>query len=1304
MASHKTIFVHDADLHLFPVRHRASQGTPRICEKASERITVAKYVAICLVLSFGMVGALVCARSWSTTARARQDFRRTRIRGSRPIFLDTEQSLELYLPEDVQKDWAMYSPYYPSGDYVHPPTGCIVSQVNLIQRHGARFPTSGSGKRIAETVGKLTALSEYVDEKLDFLHNFTYDLGTDDLIPFGAAQSFDAAGVEFERYSRLVSKENPPFVRAASSQRVVDTATNWTAGFAHASMMEVVPQLDLIISEDGNVTLDNSMCPDAGDSDAQTDEWLAVYAPPITNRLNDGAPGANLTDADTYNLMSLCPFHTLFTESPSPFCDLFTDDDFDGFGYSGDLNKFYTTGYGQKLGRVQGVGYVNELLARLTHNPVQDNTQTNRTLDSSPDTFPLNRTFYADFSHDNEMIAIYSALGLFEQYQLPNESLDPSEPDPERTWITWKLVPFSARMVVEKLQCHAPAKDYVRIFVNDAMQTLEFCGGVTGMCSLHAFVNSQGYSRNDDLCKQLPTTVFAIADMPLVDGIQDYFESAENYVHASLSAVSAEMPMISEALHRLWVDVSRFGPTLPDIRLPGLGDFEVPAPPPPPPPPPQSLWDKSAEWISEHPWKASSLGVGIAGVGLLVGYGNVRARRNARLRRRVHASGERRQVVVILGGDIPLALPLILDLEKKGYIVIASVATPEAADEIENKSGGYPATIPIFLRSLASTLSRRFPINAPGDPHASPATFPYIHSIISLLTLPSTYAPPPAPLEHLHLRSDYLSYLNATHFTPLQVIQALLPLLRTGASRARDAAANGANKRSIIFCMPAAEAHVGLSFAAAHAMSAAATLRGAEVLRREIRLAALTGTSESMSDIKVVVVDVGAIEVPVIVKRPRLTYDARQAMDSWTPSEKLAYGPAYESILVEGHRYGVPRKPTHIRVFVDGLTAVVDGGHARSSTIFEFCLAMTYAMASYFPTSILDIVLNLPHFLLSVRNALLPVPPRVTVPSSLQAAAPPVPPAPAPTSAPVPAPAPAPAAATVTAPKNLDPVGEKEGEDSAATSEQELDISETGSEADVESNAGDVTSNTLSTPESSPETKTSLLCQLSQIDHGISHSRVLVSGSSDEGVSLWLVPSVIERLPLERLASQLRPSNPSLKSSSYPTFTPHITLASLPTDTDTLALRESIPIARSSIPVKFSSLVAGPVYFRSVYMAIQLSPALASLHAEIHSKLGIEPRTPSFPHMSLFYIDDEDAKGGERERMVKVMADKGVVSVTVEDGQSGVILDCGAADVNSSNQLKLVGFTGSEIWMVKCEGPVEEWQVLDKIVLATSKH
>ncbi|TFK33287.1 histidine phosphatase superfamily [Crucibulum laeve] len=391
--------------------------------------------------------------------------------------------------------WAMYSPYFPAAEYREPPARCEITQVNIIQRHGARFPTSGASKGIIAAVTKLKSATHYTDTKFDFLKNFTYALGTDDLVPFGALQSMQSGRNVVMRYPELVSPKDLPFVRSSSGQRVVDSATNWTSGWFLATGER--PPLSVILAEDRNDTLDDNMCPNAGGSDVQTEAWINVFTPPIAERLNAKAPGANLTFDDVYSLMTLCPFETVATEKLSRFCDLFSRDEFRQFEYFGDLDKYYNTGYGQALGRVQGVGYVNELLARLTGTPVRDNTQTNRTLDSSPITFPLNHSIYADFSHDNQMIAIYAAIGLFEQAV----ALDPTTPDPKRNWLASKLVPFSAKMVTEKLVCadgKGKGKEYVRMLVNDALQPLKFCGAdKDGLCELQAFVKSQAYARSD---------------------------------------------------------------------------------------------------------------------------------------------------------------------------------------------------------------------------------------------------------------------------------------------------------------------------------------------------------------------------------------------------------------------------------------------------------------------------------------------------------------------------------------------------------------------------------------------------------------------------------------------------------------------------------------------------------------------------------------------------------------------------------------------------------------------------------------
>lgn len=67
-------------------------------------------------------------------------------------------------------------------------------------------------------------------------------------------------------------------------------------------------------------------------------------------------------------------------------------------------------------------------------------------------------------------------------------------------------------------------------------------------------------------------------------------------------------------------------------------------------------------------------------------------------------------VPVVLGGDTPLALPLIQDLEKNGFIVVTSVATPEAADELESRCNGYVRALvldPVEVTCLFPVTLRR---------------------------------------------------------------------------------------------------------------------------------------------------------------------------------------------------------------------------------------------------------------------------------------------------------------------------------------------------------------------------------------------------------------------------------------------------------------------------------------------------------------------------------------------------------------------------------------------------------------------
>lgn len=138
--------------------------------------------------------------------------------------------------------------------------------------------------------------------------------------------------------------------------------------------------------------------------------------------------------------------------------------------------------------------------------------------------------------------------------------------------------------------------------------------------------------------------------IPSRDQIDGYITSVEELVVSSYEFVT-DIDAINDSVHRLWMHVSRFGPPeMPDIRLPSLGRYEVPAPPPPPPPPPATAWYEGvADWASRNKALVGTVCVGAVGAGLLAGYSAstyTKARAKLRRARTVGSSGSTRRLVV----------------------------------------------------------------------------------------------------------------------------------------------------------------------------------------------------------------------------------------------------------------------------------------------------------------------------------------------------------------------------------------------------------------------------------------------------------------------------------------------------------------------------------------------------------------------------------------------------------------------------------------------------------------------------------
>ncbi|KAI4207105.1 MAG: hypothetical protein LQ348_000689 [Seirophora lacunosa] len=404
------------------------------------------------------------------------------------------------------------------------PTSCEITFAQVLSRHGARDPTASKTKLYRRTIQKLQDNVKQFSGKYSFLTNFTYSLGADQLTVFGERQMIHSGMAFYGRYKKLAT-QSIPFIRASGEARVVQSAQNFSQGFHDAKSTDHkvdanYPYPILVIPE-GNafnntwvtvVAADHGLCTafegsqpyQSIGSNAQK-TFLGTFLPTITERLNADLSPANLSTTDTINIMDLCPFTTVASPigATSSFCGLFTDDEWHHYDYYQTLGKYYGYGPGNPLGPSQGIGFANELVARMTGRPVDDHTAVNHTLDNNAATFPLDNPLYVDVSHDNDMTAIFSAMGLYNGTgDLCNTSIETTRQTGGYS-AAW-TVPFSGRAYFEKMRCRGEKEELVRIIVNDRVLSLKTCGGDDlGRCTLSKFVRSLSFAAeggNWDMC------------------------------------------------------------------------------------------------------------------------------------------------------------------------------------------------------------------------------------------------------------------------------------------------------------------------------------------------------------------------------------------------------------------------------------------------------------------------------------------------------------------------------------------------------------------------------------------------------------------------------------------------------------------------------------------------------------------------------------------------------------------------------------------------------------------------------------
>jgi hypothetical protein len=180
--------------------------------------------------------------------------------------------------------------------------------------------------------------------------------------------------------------------------------------------------------------------------------YTALYSSHIAHRLSRHTPKHfDLSVKDTYAMQLLCAYETQYL-GVSEFCSLFTRNEWEGFENSLDIRFFYNHGFGNPTARAQGIGYVEELLARLQGTYIEESdSSVNSSITNNSKTFPLGMKFYADFTHDKMVLGVLTALSVDYFKQLPDIHTYP--PDQDRLFKSSHIVPFTARLITEVIGC-----------------------------------------------------------------------------------------------------------------------------------------------------------------------------------------------------------------------------------------------------------------------------------------------------------------------------------------------------------------------------------------------------------------------------------------------------------------------------------------------------------------------------------------------------------------------------------------------------------------------------------------------------------------------------------------------------------------------------------------------------------------------------------------------------------------------------------------------------------------------------------
>lgn len=201
--------------------------------------------------------------------------------------------------------------------------------------------------------------------------------------PYAGTLDAFTTGVRFRtRYEHLLPKGSSTRLWASDSERVIQTARYFSSGLFGldwetdgAAELQVIPETPDRRAD--TLTPGDTCLRYVDDTEQGHDKGVNMlarfhetYIPAIADRLSakEQNPNIRFSNLEIFSMQEMCGFE-IMTRGSSPWCDVFSEEDWDNFEYARDLIHYYRAGPGNPYAGAMGWLWLNATTTLLRHGP-----------------------------------------------------------------------------------------------------------------------------------------------------------------------------------------------------------------------------------------------------------------------------------------------------------------------------------------------------------------------------------------------------------------------------------------------------------------------------------------------------------------------------------------------------------------------------------------------------------------------------------------------------------------------------------------------------------------------------------------------------------------------------------------------------------------------------------------------------------------------------------------------------------------------------------------------------------------------